>query len=283
MNTESPETFFCGKKIKFLSVFIFFILYGSSIFSQGNLIIYPQRLVFDGKKSAEKLVLSNTGKDSAVYNISFVEYKMTEFGEMQAIEVEETGVQFASPYVRIYPRNVLLGPNESQVVKVQTYNTQGLADGEYRSHIYFRAQKDNLALGTAKKIKEEVLSVNLEAVFGISIACILRKGIDNTAVSISDIVYSNPVGDDHYLNFKINRNGNMSAYGDFRINYTSAKNKIYELATLKGIGVYLPGSVRNMKIKLNKPVGVNLKEGAMNVVFMQNEGTKVLAEGKLKL
>jgi hypothetical protein len=261
----------------------FLISSGSSVVAQGNLLIYPKRLVLDGKKRTEKLVLSNMGKDSAVYNVSFIEYKMNENGELLSINEEEPGLKFASPYVRIYPRVISLGPNESQIIKVQTYNTDGLADGEYRSHLYFRAEPEKTALGKPSKAKESLVSVKLEAIFGVSIPCIVRKGQDTSTVYISDLVYYKNEEKDVFLNFKLNRNGNMSVYGDFMVKYVSASKKIYEVGTIKGLGVYVPGTIRNMAIKLNMPADVSFRGGSFKVVFTDNESKKILAEADLKL
>ncbi|MBC5839733.1 fimbrial biogenesis chaperone [Flavobacterium muglaense] len=280
-------------EIKFLSLFphlfrnsvilILYIFFGNSLFAQGNLVVHPKRIVFDGKKKIEKLVLSNTGKDSAVYNISFIEYKMNEDGELLSVKEEEEGLRFASPYVRLYPRIVKLGPNESQILKVQMYNTENIADGEYRSHLYFRAEQEKTALGTAAKAKEALVSVKLEAVFGISIACIIRKGENKTSLSISNMSYSKSKDQENLLLFKLNRAGNMSAYGDFLVSYVAPNNKVYEVGSVKGIGLYLPGSARNMRVKLNAPSNVDFKGGSFKVVFTENESKEILAEADLKL
>lgn len=283
MNTEGKDCFLFSFFLRYLPLVIFFIASGNSIVAQGNLVIYPKRLVFDDNKKIEKLVLSNTGKDSAVYSISFVEYKMNENGDFKEITVEEPGLKFSSPYVRMYPRLVKLGPNESQILKVQTYNTGGLEEGEYRSHLYFRAEKEKSALGQPTKAKESIVSVKIEAIFGVSIACILRKGADSTVVSISDMVYEKSNENDYYLQFKVNRAGNMSFYGDCKVTYTSVDNKSYEVGIVKGIGVYTPGVLRNMKIKLNKPANVNFTGGSFKVMCMQNESKTILSEGKLQL
>ena len=282
-----------NSEIKFLSLspqllgssmlLIFCFFFSHSLFAQGNLIIHPKRIVFDGKKKIEKLVLSNSGKDSAVYNISFIEYKMNEDGELLSVEKEEDNLRFATPYVRLYPRIVKLGPNESQILKVQMYNTEHIADGEYRSHLYFRAEQEKTALGTATEAKEALVSVKLEAIFGISIACIIRKGEDKTYLSISDISYSKSKDQENFLAFKLNRTGNMSAYGDFVVNYIAPSNKVYEVGTVKGIGLYLPGTARTMKVTLNTPSNVDFKGGSFNVVFTENESKKILAEANLNL
>jgi hypothetical protein len=232
----------------------------------------------------EKLVLSNTGKDTEVYNISFLEYKMNENGEMKTISEPEEGIHFASPYVRVFPRVVTLPPGEAQTVKVQIYNTQGLPDGEYRSHLYFRAEKNNTPLGQSKQTKDSTISVKLEPIFGLSIACIIRMGEDSTTVSVTDPQFVQGIGGENdVLGFRLNRKGNMSVYGDFSIKYVAPDKKIYEVAKMKGVGVYTPGAYRNMKIKLDKPDNLDFSGGSLKLVFTQNESKKVLAEAELKL
>lgn len=275
---------FTNKQLpKFMLFFAFFTFFVGPILAQGNLLIYPTRVVLDGKKKVEKVVLSNTGKDSATYNISFLEYKMNENGQLKVIEEQEEGLNFASPYVRVFPRVVTLGPGEGQTVKIQLNNTQNLPDGEFRSHLYFRAEKNNAPLGAAKKAKDSTISIKLEPIFGMSIACIVRKGTDETTVAISDLNYVKTKEKEDFLLFKLNRNGTMSSYGDFKINFTPINGKVIEVAQVKGVGVYTPGTFRNMKIKLNTPDHLNFKSGTFNVIFTQNESKKVLTEAEFKL
>lgn len=283
MNTEIKFLPLSTKLLRSSILLILCFFLAHSLFAQGNLVIHPKRVVFDGKKKIEKLVLSNTGKDSAVYNISFIDYKMNDYGVLLSTKEEEEGLRFASPYVRLYPRIVKLGPNESQIVKVQMYNAEKIPDGEYRSHLYFRAEQEKRALGKQTKEIESMVSVKIEAVFGISIACIIRKGEDKTYLSISDISYSKSKDQENFLAFKLNRTGNMSAYGDFVITYITPNGRLYEVGSVKGIGLYLPGTVRNMKVTLNTLSNVDFRGGSFKVVFTENESKKILAEADLNL
>jgi hypothetical protein len=283
MNTEVKDSLFYRQVFKFLVVFVFLATTISPILAQGDLLIYPKRVVFEGRTTIEKLTLANTGKDTAIYNISFLEYKMTENGEMKIISEPEEGLRFASSNVRFFPRRVTLAPGESQKVKVQLRNSGDLSDGEYRSHLYFRAEKDKEALGETSEVNDSTIGVELKAVFGISIACIVRKGPNTTIVTISDLQHITLKDQGDALQFNLNRSGNMSAYGDFTINYFAPDNKVYEVAKIKGIGVYTPGSYRNMKIKLNKPENINFTEGTLKVIFTKNENKEVLAEAELNL
>lgn len=268
--TNLPKLFF------FIAVCIFFT---SSISAQGDLLIFPKRIVFDGKKKVEQIILSNIGKDSAVYNVSFIQYRMSELGEFIAITEPDAGQHFATPYLRVFPRKITLAPNESQTIKVQVENTNKLEDGEYRSHLYFRAEKNNQPLGQETKVVDStIVSIKLEAVFGISIATIINKGTANTITSISDLNYTTKNNSNYFLNFSINRSGNMSTYGDISVYYISNDNTSYEVGKVRGLAVYTPSTLRKVKIQLQKPEGVNFSEGKFKVVYTKNESKEVISE-----
>ena len=253
----------------------------NSAAAQGDLLIFPKRVVFDGKKKVEQIILSNVGKDSAVYTISFLEYKMTELGEFKKITEPESGQRFATPYLRVFPRQVTLAPNESQAVKVQVINPNNLEDGEYRSHLYFRAEQNNKPLAQeTKKVDSTAVSVELKAVYGISIATIINKGTSNTVSTISEIHYTTENNSGYFLNFSINRSGNMSAYGDISIHYISNDNTSYEVGKVSGVAVYTPGTIRKVKMQLQKPDGINFKGGKFKVVYTKNESKEVIAEAE---
>jgi hypothetical protein len=129
------------------------------------------------------------------------------------------------------------------------------------------------------------IRVRLIPVYGISIACIIRKGESNTRISISDIQYENAGDSACYLNMKFNRNGNMSTYGDVLIHYTDQRNKSYEVGKVQGFAVYNPGAVRRCKIELQKPEGVNFREGKFTVTYTGYENSKSveLAEAEVFL
>ncbi len=277
------DSFFTTNLFKYVLLVVYLITSIQPLLAQGNLLIYPKRVVFEGRKSIEKITLANTGKDTVVYNISFVEYRMNKKGELKIISEAEDGERFASSNVRFFPRKVTLAPNEGQTVKVQLRRSSTLDDGEYRSHLYFRAEEDKGALGETSKVKDSVISVKLKAVFGLSIPCIIRKGTNTTTVSISDLKLIKLNKQFDVLQFNLNRNGNMSAYGDFTINYVAPNNTVYEVAKMKGVGVYTPGILRNIKIKLNKPENINFLGGYFNVVFTKNESEEVLTEESLTL
>jgi P pilus assembly chaperone PapD len=145
---------------------------GSSVasFSQGNLLITPRRVVFDGTSRSMDLNLANTGTDTATYAISLVQIRMTAEGGFESITEPDPGQKFADKFLRFFPRSVTLGPGEAQLVKVQVTRRSQLEPGEYRSHFYFRAEKAPTPLGDEDPaVENNSIAVKLTPVFGLSL------------------------------------------------------------------------------------------------------------------
>lgn len=284
MDALKEPRFFSCNAFRFVFFFALFLSVNSSVLAQGDLLIFPKRIVFEGRNRVEQVILSNTGKEPATYNISFIQYRMTDTGEFEAINKPDFGQRFATPFLRVFPRRVELAPGESQTVKVQVVNTEKMNDGEYRSHLYFRAEKNNKPLGQDNEVKDSnTITVKLEAVFGISIATIIRKGKSNTSASISNMEYTRDTDANHFLKFDINREGNMSTYGAITVNFISRENKKDEVGKAKGLAVYTPGNVRTVKMQLQKPDGTDFSSGKFEVVYTADESKTIIAKAGLEL
>jgi hypothetical protein len=255
--------------------------------AQGNLLITPSRVVFEGNKQKEQLNLVNIGADTAIYSISFVQYRMKEDGTFDLIEKPDSGQMFADPYLRIFPRRVTLAPREPQVVMLQYRRKKDMPAGEYRSHLYFRAEQNIKPLGSENSATDTTqLKIQLIPIFGLSIPIIIRSGTTNVSVTLSDYKMEMQQDTIPCLRLAINRTGNISIYGDLVITYVSAKGKTYEIAKVKGIGVYTNINKRNILIKLNKLPGMVLTNGKLVVKYISHDEDKkitVFAEGEMKL
>lgn len=277
----------CQKAAIFICFFLplFFAIH-IRIQAQGNLLVTPRRVVFDGKKKVQELNLANTGKDTARYVISIIDIRMKEDGSFEQITEPDSGQNFAGKQLRIFPRSVVLAPNEAQVIKVQVAKSDQLEPGEYRSHIYFRAVplKKTFAENEVPDSSGEI-AVRLTPVFGISIPVIIRSGISNTKVGISDILLVMSDYNAPKLNLKFNRTGNMSVYGDLTVNYISPQDKAIQVASVKGIAVYSPNTVRQFQVDLDKAPSVDYHSGKLRIVFknQKDAGLEVLANVEIEL
>jgi P pilus assembly chaperone PapD len=284
---KSPDLF----KSVIFNVFMT-LLSGSTLFfnvdasGQGNLLITPRRVVFEGSKKSIDLNLANTGADTATYAISLVQIRMKEDGGFETITEPDPGQLFADKNIRFFPRSVTLGPNEAQAIKVQILRSNELAPGEYRSHFYFRAIPNSKPLGENEVPRDTTtISVQLVPVFGITIPVIIRVGELTTKVTLSDLAF-NMVNDTiPSLKMVFNRTGNKSVYGDLAVDHISLQGKITRVGIANGIAVYTPNTIRRFQFNLIKVPGVDFKTGTLRVIYSAPSDVKPLryAEAELPL
>ena len=269
-----------------LSVLVFLNLLANSSFCQGNLLITPKRVVFDGEKRTEEVNLANIGKDTATYTISLMEFKMDDEGKFQPASPSDSSQHFAEKNIRFFPRRVTLGPNEAQSVKIQVIRKNELAAGEYRSHLFFRAMENSTPLGEeqGKDKKDSVISIRITPLFGITIPVIIRVGETSSKVNITNTSLHMEKDTIPVLKMTFIRSGNISTYGDIKVNFISDAGKVTEVAFVKGLAVYTPNSRRNISLVLNTVPGVSYKSGKLNIQYSDESPRPVkLAEDEIIL
>jgi hypothetical protein len=278
---------FIKAESRFLSllVLILFILLASlNVDAQGNLLVTPRRVVFDGTKRSVDLNLANIGKDTATYAISLVQIRMKEDGGFDIITAPEPGQNFADQNIRFFPRSVVLPPGEAQVVKVQLLRTTQLAPGEYRSHFYFRSVPKTDPLGEEKVITDSnSISVRLTPVFGITIPAIIRVGESTTKVTLSDLMLEIAADGNPVLKLVFNRTGNFSVYGDLAVDHVSPQGIVTRVGAANGVAVYTPNTVRRFQINLNKVAGLDLISGKLKVFFSAPSDVKPVKYAEAEL
>jgi hypothetical protein len=222
-----------------------------------------------------ELNLANTGRDTARYNISFIQYRMTEEGAFEEITEPDPGQFFADRHLRFFPRSVTLAPNEAQTVRMQVIGRERLDPGEYRSHVYFRAVPNQVALGEEDPNRDTTsVSVRLIPIFGITIPVIIRVGEPTTEVYISDLALEKPEEGAPQLQFTFNRSGNMSVYGDLTVTHVSPGGTETIVGIVNGIAVYTPNAIRKFRLELNPQEGVDLGSGKLMITYNAQSDVK---------
>ena len=238
------------------------------VHSQGDLLVTPRRIVFEGNRDRQEITLANTGSDTARYTISFVQYRMTEEGSFEQITEPDPGQHFADEFLRYFPRSVTLAPNESQVVRMQLRRSSGMQTGEYRSHMYFRAVPEEKPLGEEDKLEDSTaIGIRLTPIFGITIPVIIRVGEPVLNVSLSDVKVEEREPDTKWLSLTFSRKGNISVYGDLTVEHTAPDGSKTEVGVVRGIAVYTPNETRKFSFQLRPPEDVDLSKGKLTVRY----------------
>ncbi len=258
----------------------------SDLKAQGNLLITPRRVVFEGSSRSVDLNLANTGRDTSTYAISIVNIRMKEDGGFENITEPDPDQRFADRYIRFFPRSVTLGPNEAQVVKVQLTRTNELQEGEYRSHIYFRAVPKKVPLGEEEKLRDSTtISVKLTPIFGITIPALIRRGTSTARVTITDLAFETAEDNQPSVSFTFNRTGNMSVFGDIVVEHISTQGTITKVGAVNGVAVYTPNKSRSIQLNLNRIPGIDYRTGTLRIIYSASTDVKPLryAEAELAL
>lgn len=235
--------------------------------AQGNLLVTPRRLVFEKGPRMRELNLANIGKDTARYAVSMMEIRMKEDGSFEQISAPDSGQRYASPNLRIYPRNVIIPPGGSQVVKVQLVKADELSEGEYRSHIYIRSVPMERPLGDSSANNSNDISVKLTAIFGISVPAIVRVGENNGKLAIVNPSFVMMDERTPQLSMTLRRTGNMSTYGNITVDCIGAGGKTTQVGIIKGIAVYTPNTVRHLQMELDNTHKVDYKNCQLRIRY----------------
>lgn len=250
--------------------------------------VSPTRIVFEGNERSKQITLINNGAEEGRFRISFVRRNMTAEGGLKTIEENEPGL-YSDEMVRFSPRMVTLAPGQTQTVRLMLRKKKGTADGEYRSHMMFQSLPDPGTTDVNESSnKEDSFSIKLIPVVGITIPVIVRQGKLNADVSLSEfeIKQSNTVKAQSVLSLTMNREGNKSVYGDFRVYFTPKGGTTMTIGQVNGVAVYTSINSRSLTISLQTPPEFNLSNGELHVVYLQSgkdEVTGLIAESRLSV
>jgi P pilus assembly chaperone PapD len=266
--TLSPVRLFCA---------IAAISAASPALAVGDLLIAPTRVVLSGSRGTE-LILNNIGAETATYRISLEVRRMGVDGSIEEIDPAIANAQekLALSMISYAPRRIVLPPNQPQSIRVAIRAPQGLADGEYRAHMLFRAIPDAKPVADSAP-RTEGISISLTPIYGITIPIIIRQG--NLAVSAAitgakiDRTQSEPA-----LVLGLSRSGTRSVYGNITIRKPGAAKPVFEA---RGLAVYPEVNGREVRLALSPEIAAALS-GPVAIEYREDTsvGGSLIAEYK---
>lgn len=215
----------------------FALFLGFSDHALSNLSITPTRVVFQENQRYSDVVLVNPTREKKVYEISLLNKSMNENGEIFSSDSFGPGEFSAFNAIYYAPRIIEIGPGGKQKVRIVSRINANYSDGEYRSHLLFREVIDD-------NQKSGINSQTESLFFAISIPIILRKGNLSYGFSLSNPQISEQASGT-FLVFDINREGNMSLFGDAAVYWKREK-----IGELKNVATYLSVAHRKVFVKL---------------------------------
>ncbi len=236
--------------------------------------IAPTRVLFNGKDRVSTIYLSNKGDKPATYRISLSNKRMLETGQIVPADTAMHDERFALDMLRFSPRRVVVPAHGSQTVRVMLRTPRGgaLPAGEYRSHLTFQSVPD---VPTVEEVENSDgdMRVKAVAIIEMSIPVIVRRGNPQATISFGTPTMdgSHDTKGRPYLTVPILRSGDRSVYGDLNVHFIGDDGATEHLAILGGLGVYHPTPVRNVRVPLNIPAGLDMTGGKLRFTYIETE------------
>lgn len=216
-----------------------------------------KRIVFEGPKRAEVLILINNSNKAETYRVGWRHYVMTP--DKNFVPVSEdalpSSVRPSKDMIVFSPRRVTVEPRSSQKIRLMLRTPPGLADGEYRSHLWIRTEGDVEELKRQKAEREAITGKKgsiIAILPGVTLPVIVRKGALDATVDFTDFSATQTPG---FIqgSYKLLRGGDRSVYGDIEYICNQGSSSAYILRQPSGYAVYTEVSYRNMDFKFERP------------------------------
>jgi len=190
-----------------------FLVYLIPQMSYANLLIHPTRVNFQSNERSQTLTLANTSDKTNTYQLQWKENVALLVGGYRAMEEsEKANYPLASQYIRFSPRQVTLRAGERQSVKLLLRRARNLEDGEYRSHLLFKALPTAVAKD-ANSVSAPTMSIDMVINFAIPVS--LRVGDYHATVLVDDAeIQYDAIKNSGAVFVSLQRQGIHSSYGD---------------------------------------------------------------------
>ena len=240
----------------------------------GDLLVAPTRLVLDGRKGAE-VILNNIGDEPATYRVSVEFRRMTADGGLVDVEQPSAEDEAARDMIVYAPRRITLAPHQPQSIRISARPPAGIADGEYRVHLLFRAiPPSNPVVAPAGETPKGV-SFALIPIYGVTIPVIVRLGQLEAKAGIANVQLERKDGKPA-VTLDLSRSGDRSTFGEVRVLKAGIKEPI---ALQRSVAVYKEIATRRVTIPVDDKYKGQLS-GPVTVQYVEtyDDGSNLIAE-----
>lgn len=211
----------------------------------GDLLVAPTRIVLNNGRGTE-IILNNIGDETATYRISVEVKRMRSDGTFEDVANPVAREATARDMIIYAPRRVVLPPRQPQTIRIAARAPAGLADGEYRVHLLFRAvPAAQPPVQTPADFKG--IGFALTPVYGVTIPVIVRLGNLSAKAGIANVgkvmLEGHPA-----VALELTRAGSRSTFGEVRVVKAGLKEP---LAIQRGVAVYTEIDRRTVTVPIN--------------------------------
>ena len=231
----------------------------------GDLLVAPTRIILDGRRGTE-IILNNIGDDVATYRVSVEMRRMTPDGSLEVVTTPNARETAAEAMILYAPRKVTLPPNQPQSIRINARAPQGLADGEYRVHLLFRAIPEPRPV--TDPAPKQGVSFRLTPVYGVTIPVIVRLGNLEATAAIANVQKIVERGKPA-ISLDLSRVGDRSTFGELRVTKAGVPEPI---AISNGIAVYTEIDQRRVTVPIDARFA-DMASGPVKVEYIEKTPT----------
>jgi hypothetical protein len=228
--------------------------------------VSPALVLFDGETGTKAITVKNTGAKEQIYRVSLINFRMAPDGSMAPVDTPAADEHFATGMVRFSPRELVLAAGGSEVVRLQVAKPR---PGEYRTHVLVQQVPDIDALQAPPFARADGVFMDLQAVFGVAVALIIRQGDLPTTVSFGEAHLTSLPDGTPAVALRLARTGERSVRGA-----VSLRRDGKEIGFYDGITIYAPAPYRNLLLPVDAKDVPALRDGTLTVAFHEPEDVR---------
>ena len=219
------------------------VLRTETVFAGPSLAYSPQRIIMGDRERTVSLRLTNRGDETGVYRIEMSDVIYGEDGSVRHAETTPPGFPSARPYIRFSPRQVRLGPGESQRIRVLARTPDTLPAGEYRVHAVLRQLPGDVDAPPSGGRNTVSGAVGVSQ--AVALPILVRRGETGARGGLRA---GQRIG--QALDLMLWREGNRSLYVDLAA-YRGVVSPATRVGYVRGVAVPVPNLTRRYSLRLD--------------------------------
>jgi fimbrial chaperone protein len=243
---------------------------------QAGVMVAPTRIILEGGSRSEQMIIVNNSRKNQAFRVSFRNMAFTADGYTDVTEPRD-GQLFADNMIRVSTREMRLRPGETQILRVLLRKPEGLAPGEYRSHMVLTGLPDAANPMISEQLNEQ-LSIRVLPQYNYIFPVIVRQGQLSSSYKDAAIKQVKITADGTYeMQVTVETTGNRSMFVDTLLVDTKAKKDAPPIFQSKNLSVLWPTNKRSLNFLLSKAQYERYKAGdyVLRIQEVNNIGGKV--------
>lgn len=241
--------------------------------AHADLLITPLQVVIEGRERKAEVVLVNTSANTNTYRLIWRQLTQVEGlgGYVEVSEEDRKTRLDVEDFVVYTPRQITLGPNEKQTIRLAVRRPKDLAEGEYKSHLKFSIVPTlSVKAEVENDVGDQETGFGAKVFASYSIPIIYRVGDYDMDIELGQPeLVKNEKTSTVSIKLPVSRSGKHGVVGLLEAFFKPDGGEEITLGVLSGSSLSPEISNRTFTIITRQP---SLPSGELRIVFKKAEG-----------